>query len=102
MAYPIRWTRRALSDFVALCDSMATGDPKAADAVFTKVLEAVARLADFPESGRIVPERRAQGYREVIVAPYRVVYAVVGGDVRILRVWHGRVHGTVDAAGIGG
>lgn len=90
MAHAIRWTRLALSDLVALRDYIAADDPKAADAVVAQVREAVARLTEFPESGRIVPERRAQGYREVIVAPYRVVYAVVGEDVRILRVWHGR------------
>jgi len=90
VAHVVRWTRLALSDLVALRDYIAADDPKAADAVVAKVLEAVARLADFPESDRIVPERRAQGYREVIVAPYRVVHAVVGGDIRILRVWHGR------------
>lgn len=56
----------------------------------TAVQDAVQRLTEFPQSGRIVPERLAQGYREVIVAPYRIVYSVVGTDVRILRVWHGR------------
>ena len=90
MAHAIRWTRLALSDLVALRDYIFADDPKAADAFVAKLREAVERLADFPESGRVVPERRAQGYREVIVAPYRVVYSVVGGDVRILRVWHGR------------
>jgi toxin ParE1/3/4 len=55
-----------------------------------EVRAGVERLTDFPLSGRIVPERKAHGYREIIVAPYRIVYSVVGDDVRILRVWHGR------------
>ncbi len=90
MAQAIRWTRLALADLVAIREYIATDNPTAADAMVTAVRDAVERLADFPQSGRIVPERRVQGYREVIVAPYRIVYTVVGGDVRILRVWHGR------------
>lgn len=90
MAHTIRWTRLALGDLVAIRDYIAADNPTAADRILASVRNAVERLAEFPESGRVVPERRAQGYREVIVVPYRVVYSVVGGDVRILRVWHGR------------
>ena len=90
MAFVVRWTRLALSDLVDLRDYIAADNPAAAEAFVAKVRDAVERLADFPESGRVVPERRAQGYREIIVAPYRVVYSVVGRDVRVLRVWHAR------------
>ncbi len=90
MAYVLRWTRLALADLVAIRDYIATDNPTAAEAMVAAVRDAVERLTEFPQSGRTVPERQAQGYREVIVAAYRIVYAVVGGDVRILRVWHGR------------
>lgn len=90
MAQAIRWTRLALADLVAIRDYIAVDNPIAAEAMVAAVRDAVERLTEFPQSGRIAPERRAQGYREVIVAPYRVVYSVVGHDVRILRVWHGR------------
>ena len=90
MARVIRWTRLALSDLVAARDYIAADNPAVAEAFVGKVRAIVDRLVDFPESGRIVPERRAQGYREIIVAPYRVVYSIATGDVRVLRVWHGR------------
>ena len=90
MACAIRWTRFALADLVAIRDYIATDNPIAADAMVATLRDAVERPTEFPQSGRVVPERRAQGYREVIVAPYRIVYSVVGGDVRTLRVWHGR------------
>ena len=32
------------------------------------------RLHRFPESGRMVPERRDAALREVVAAPYRIVY----------------------------
>lgn len=34
------------------------------------------RLADFPESGRIVPEVGARRIREVVFGAYRVIYSV--------------------------
>jgi plasmid stabilization system protein ParE len=40
--------------------------------------------------GRVVPEFEQQGYRELIVAPYRIVYEVRQRRVIVLRVWHGR------------
>lgn len=88
----IRWTRLALDDLRAARSYIATDDPAAAArALMKRVRQAVRRLATLPLSGRVVPERRTQGYREVIVAPYRVVYEVTAdGEVHVLRVWHGR------------
>jgi toxin ParE1/3/4 len=40
-----------------------------------------ARLADYPLMGRVVPEYEDTSIRELIVAPYRVVYRIdVGLD----------------------
>ena len=39
-----------------------------------RLVAAVGRLREFPESGRVVPERNTPEIREVIVQPYRVVY----------------------------
>ncbi len=90
MAHRLRWTRLALSDLVEIRDYIAADKPAAADAFVARIREVVEHLADRPDSGRIVPERRSQGYREVIVSPYRVVYAVTASGVQVLRVWHGR------------
>jgi toxin ParE1/3/4 len=48
------------------------------------------RLADFPESGRIVPEFGDPTIREVIRRPCRIVYRVDHRKrtVEIARVWH--------------
>ncbi len=45
------------------------------------------RLADFPESGRIVPEFGLANLREIIYPPFRIVYRVDAGRIRIIRVW---------------
>lgn len=40
------------------------------------LFSAVDRLADFPESGRMVPEVRSPSIRELIFGTYRVIYSV--------------------------
>lgn len=47
-------------------------------------------LADFPQSGRVVPEFNDPGIREVIRRPCRIVYRVKAREqtVEIARVWH--------------
>ncbi|MBU2054539.1 MAG: type II toxin-antitoxin system RelE/ParE family toxin, partial [Proteobacteria bacterium] len=46
------------------------------------------RLAEFPESGRIVPEFGIAHLREIIHPPFRIVYRLDKMRVRIVRVWH--------------
>jgi toxin ParE1/3/4 len=51
------------------------------------VLDQIERLADFPESGRVVPEFGAATVREIVHPPLRVVYRLDPGRVRVVRVW---------------
>ena len=53
------------------------------------IVATVERLAEFPESGRIVPEFDAPQLREVIHPPFRIVYRLDSQRVRIVRVWRG-------------
>ena len=48
----------------------------------------MARLVDFPESGRTVPELGTRDVRELIFGTYRVFYRV-GSAVEVLSVRHG-------------
>ena len=52
-----------------------------------EVVSHVERLADFPESGRVVPEFGVAQLREVIYPPFRIVYRLDDGRVRVVRVW---------------
>jgi plasmid stabilization system protein ParE len=47
----------------------------------------VERLADFPESGRVVPEFGLVQLREIIRPPFRIVYRFDQDRVRVVRVW---------------
>ncbi len=88
--YRVRWTRLALADLRSAYEHVAERNPDAAEALLARIRGADRKLRELPNVGRLVPERRAQGYREIVVPPYRLVYAIAGRGVHVLRVWHGR------------
>lgn len=92
MAYQVVWTLRARQDLRNLFLFIAQDNPEAAESFRQQILDKVDRLPSFPEMGRIVPERRDPQIREIIHAPYRIVYRVkMESDlIEILRVWHGK------------
>ena len=61
--------------------------PEVGERLLGEIFSAVERLADFPRSGRIVPEFGIAHLREIIHPPFRIVYRVDKGSVRIVRVW---------------
>jgi plasmid stabilization system protein ParE len=61
--------------------------PEVGERLLGEVFSLVERLADFPESGRIVPEFAVAHLREIIHPPFRIVYRIDKSRVRIVRVW---------------
>jgi toxin ParE1/3/4 len=61
--------------------------PEVGERLLREVVLQVERLADFPESGRVVPEFGLAPLREIIHPPFRIVYRLDAGRVRIVRVW---------------
>ncbi|HOX45962.1 MAG TPA: type II toxin-antitoxin system RelE/ParE family toxin [Myxococcota bacterium] len=86
----ISWTGPALRDLEGIREYVAQDAPAAAKRLAGRLRMSVLRLQAHPLSGRPVPELPGTDLREVIVAPYRIVYTVRGRRVIILRVWHAR------------
>lgn len=63
------------------------GVPQVGVRFVTEIVGQVARLPEFPESGRIVPELGLPGVRELLHPPFRVVYRVGVDKIWIVRVW---------------
>ena len=84
------WSRLALADLRAIKAYVNRDQPEAAKRLAALIRAQVLRLRDHPRAGRLVPELEGSGFREVIVAPYRIVFEVRKGEVFILRIWHGR------------
>ena len=85
----IVWAAAAQLDVAVIRAHIAAENPRAAERQVRLVINAIARLADFPELGRV---GRIEGTRELVVSrtPYLVAYRLAGNEIEILRVLHGR------------
>lgn len=88
MAHEIEWSPAALDDVGAIAAYIARDSPHYAAAEVQRLIEASRRLADFPESGRTVPEFADPSLRELVVSNYRMLYRVIEGVVTIAAVIH--------------
>lgn len=90
MAYRLSWSPMARQDLRELVAYIAEDDRRAASRFARGNFQAIGRLSQFPQSGRMVPEFGDPALREVIKPPCRVVYRVHSGaeTVEIARVRH--------------
>jgi plasmid stabilization system protein ParE len=84
----VEWSPLALDRVPDIARYIAEDNPGAAERWVSELFDSVARLADFPESGRVVPEVGVRRIREVIFGAYRVIYSVKD-KVEILTVRRG-------------
>lgn len=63
------------------------GAPRVGRRLLDDVFTRVDALLDHPQLGRVVPEFDQPFLRELIRPPFRIVYRVDPGKVRIVRVW---------------
>ncbi len=61
--------------------------PEVGDRLVKEIVSQIERLVDFPESGRVVPEFNIENLREIIYAPFRIVYRLDGNKIKIVRIW---------------
>jgi toxin ParE1/3/4 len=81
------WSPRSIRDLESIHEHISQDSPLYADLVVQRLVRAPDRLLQFPESGRIVPEREQPDIRELIVRPFRVVYRLQGDSVEIVTVF---------------
>ena len=86
MALRILWTERAKAHFRDILDIIAFDNQDAARNLARKVFQSVDRLAEFPLSGRVVPELEGSPFRERVVPPCRVIYLIRDDTLVILVV----------------
>jgi plasmid stabilization system protein ParE len=72
----IVWSPLALERVEDIALYIAEDNPEVAAKWVDDLFFSVERLADFPESGRIVPEVGSRRIRELIFGAYRVIYSV--------------------------
>jgi toxin ParE1/3/4 len=85
----VRWTAGAVRDLEGAHAYIAQDSPRYADLVAARLVAAVDRVREFPESGRVVPELGRADLREVLHGAYRVIYLLREGRAEVLAVHHG-------------
>jgi len=83
----LTWSPRSIRDLESIREYIARDSPLYADLVVQRLVHAPERLQQFPESGRIVPERDEPHLRELIVRPFRLVYRVRDDSIEIVTVF---------------
>ena len=80
------WTEFAIEDVRLIHHYISKDSKKYADRFVDKILARVDQLANFPRSGRIVPEFNSEIIRELIEGNYRIIYKIDLDYIAIIRV----------------
>ncbi|MDD2599035.1 MAG: type II toxin-antitoxin system RelE/ParE family toxin [Kiritimatiellae bacterium] len=91
--YSIEWADPAKQDLFEIADFIAQESPDSARRVVKNIKDKIDGLYANPKRGRVVPELAKHGitvYRELIIAPWRVIYKIEKGCVCIEVVIDGR------------
>jgi toxin ParE1/3/4 len=83
------WSEGALHQLAALYQYIAQTSPVYAEGVADRIWHRSGQLADFPDSGREVPEYKRPDIREIIQGSYRLIYRRGANAVEVLAVIHG-------------
>ena len=87
--YQVAWAAVAQRDLKQIIEYIAIDTPGNASRILEKIRKKVSDLYTMPDRGRIVPELKEQGihtYRELIIAPWRVIYRISNTTVFVLSV----------------
>jgi plasmid stabilization system protein ParE len=86
----VLWTESALAQLQAIHDYLARTSPEYALRIVDRLTKRSIQIAQFPLSGRMVPEYELNEVREVIEGPYRIIYLIVpeGQTAEVLAIIH--------------
>jgi len=87
--YQVAWAAVAQHDLKQIIDYIAIDSPGNASRILQKIKQKVLDLYVMPDRDRIIPELKEQGihtYRELIIAPWRIIYRISDTTVFVLSV----------------
>ena len=85
----VRWTDNALRHLLDIYEYISQNSPFYAQRMVDRLTKRSEQIADFPMSGRNVPEYFAEDIRELIEKPYRIIYQIKPDQIDVLAVVHG-------------
>lgn len=80
------WTDRAKARLRQIHTYIAQDQPLNADRVVTRIARRVEPLAAHPQMGRIVEKYQREDLRELIEAPFRIIYLIGPDRIDIVTV----------------
>ena len=84
--FTIYWTAPAQEDLELIVDYIAVDNDATAFDIYSKIKNICNKLAQYPNTGRIIPELKIQNietYRELIFNPWRIMYSINDSVVTI-------------------
>ncbi|MDD2463525.1 MAG: type II toxin-antitoxin system RelE/ParE family toxin [Desulfobulbus sp.] len=91
--FKVIWAGSAVQDLESIIAYIVKDSPAHARKILSKIKITVSELYHSPHRGRFVPELQSQGillYRELVIAPWRVMYKVSENTVLVLSVFDSR------------
>ncbi len=85
----VHWTDTAEGHLDAIYNYIALDSPEYAKRMVDRITRRSQQIADFPLSGRKVPEYKMDQIREIIEGPYRIIYHIKPDQIDVLAVIHG-------------
>ena len=85
----VYWTDNSIGHLLGIYEYIARNSPVYAKRVIDRITRRSEQIAEFPLSGRKVPEYKTEDIREIIEKPYRIIYRIKSDQIDILAVIHG-------------
>jgi len=84
----VHWTDTARDHLRAIHAYIATNSPQYAAYVVDRLTRRSQQIAEFPLSGRVVPEFEVPQIRQVLEGSYRIIYYIKPDQIDVLAVIH--------------
>ena len=91
----VHWTDTAEGHLGAIYAYIAQDSPEYARRMVDRLTRRSQQIAEFPFSGRRVPEYDVDQIREVIEGSFRIIYHIKADQIDVLAV----IHGAMDVLG---
>ncbi len=85
----VKWTATAQKHLDSIYAHIAQDSAAYALKLIDRITDKSRQIAEFPQSGRRVPEYEAEQTREVYVALFRIIYHIRPDGIDVLAVIHG-------------
>jgi toxin ParE1/3/4 len=85
----VHWTDTAEGHLDAIYSYIALDSPEYAKRIVDRLTKRSQQIAEFPFSGRKVPEYNNDQLREIIEGSYRIIYLIKSDQIDVVSVIHG-------------